>query len=174
MKKISLIIVFIFLCFFITACDDTDNLEETKTSDGEIDSIEEVTKKRGTLICTRSATATNAEPFFNYTIDYKDDEILKLHSIEGVTSEDSSVLDEYEEAYKKINSNYVGLKYYDTSVYRTDNSVTWDTTINYEKIDIGALLDLEGEENNIIENGKAKLSTWLELSKKVGTTCSEK
>ncbi len=173
MKKISLIILFIVLSLFLTACENNDEVKE-KTNEGKIDSIDDVTSTKGTLVCTRSASADNAEPFFNYTIDYKDDEILKLHSIEGITSEDSSVLDEYEEAYKKINSYYVGLKYYDTNVYRTNNSVTWDTTINYEKIDIGALLDLEGEEDNIIENGKAKLSTWLELSKKVGTTCSEK
>lgn len=173
MKKISLIIFFIILSLFLTACDNTEEVKESDNN-GKIDNINEITKKKGTLVCTRSATANNAEPFFNYTIDYKDDEILKLHSIEGITSNDSSVLDEYEEAYKKINSNYVGLKYYDTDVIRTNNSVTWDTTINYEKIDIGALLDLEGEEDNIIENGIAKLSAWLEFSKKVGTTCSEK
>lgn len=175
MKKISLSILVIILCFFLTACDnDTTKIDTIENDDGKIDSIDEVTKKKGTLICTRTATANNAEPFFNYTINYKNDEILSLHSIEGLTSSDSSVLDEYEEAYRKISSYYTDLKYYDTEVTRNNNTVTWDTTINYEKIDIAALLELEGEDDNIIENGKAHLSTWLELAKKVGTTCVEK
>ncbi len=167
MKKISLIITLILLSFVALACS-----KEEATTDGKIDSIEEVTKKRGTLICTRSATSTNSEPFFQYTIDYNNDKILKLHSIEGITSTDSSILDTYYDSYEKISSYYKDLKYYDTNVTRKNNTVTWDTIINYEKIDINALLALEGEEDNIIKNGQASLTLWLELAKKVGTACT--
>ena len=174
MKKISIGVLLIILCLFLSACGNEELTDNVDSDDGNIDSIDDLTHKKGTLVCTRSATATNAEPFFNYIIDYKNDEILKIHSIEGITSADSSVLDEYEDAYKKIASYYVDLKYYDTDVKRENDKVTWETTINYSKVDLDELLALEGKSNNIIEDGKAKLSSWLELGKKVGTTCNEK
>ena len=68
---------------------------------------------------------------------------------------------------------YEGLKYYDNIVTRTDNSIISDTTINYAKIDIDKLLEIEGEEDNVIENGKVKLSTWLNFAKKFGVTCED-
>ena len=170
MKKISISILLIVLCLYVTGCSDNiDSVIDSEES-GKIDSIDDLTRKKGTLLCTRSATATNAEPFFSYVIDYKNDEILKIHSKEGITSSVSSVLDEY----KKIANNYVNIKYYDTQVKREHDKVTWETTINYQKIDLNKLLELEGEENNIIDDGKAKLSSWLELGEKVGTTCVEK
>ena len=173
MKKNSLIVLLGLFIFIVGCSQSGESNTATTSNDGKIDSIDEVSASRGTLHCTRSATATNATPFFEYTIDYKNGEILRLHSIEGITSEDSAVLDEYEDAYKKISSYYTDLKYYDTDVIRNSNKVTWDTTINYEKIDINSLLALEGEEDNIIKDGKASLEVWLELAKKVGTTCVE-
>ena len=35
------------------------------------------------------------------------------------------------------------------------------------------LLEIEGEEDNIIENGKAKVEKWLTLAKKFGTECED-
>lgn len=49
----------------------------------------------------------------------------------------------------------------------------YDAIINYDKIDIDKLLEIEGEEDNIIVGNKAKLSLWLELAGKVGTVCEE-
>ena len=56
---------------------------------------------------------------------------------------------------------------------RDGNSVTYTATISYDKININKLLQIEGEEDNIIKNGQAKLSLWLELASKVGTVCEE-
>ena len=109
----------------------------------------------------------------SYEVYYEDDYVTILHSTEEVTSDDSSVLDTYEEAYKNIFKQYEGLKYYDNIVTRTDNSIISDTTINYAKIDIDKLLEIEGEEDNVIENGKVKLSTWLNFAKKFGVTCED-
>ena len=60
------------------------------------------------------------------------------------------------------------------SLIKDDNSVTRDTTIDYEHVDIDKLLHIEGNEDNIIdENGKASLDMWLALAKKFGTVCNE-
>ena len=36
---------------------------------------------------------------------------------------------------------------------------------------IDKLIEIEGEEDNVFENKIPKVSKWLDLSKKFGTTC---
>lgn len=127
----------------------------------------------GVKKCTRTGTVTNGSTEMNYEVYYKGEDVVLLHSTEKIISDSSSVLDTYEEAYKSIFKQYEGLEYYDNKVTRSNNSVTNEITINYEKIDMGKLLDIEGEENNVIENGKVKLDTWLSFAKKYGVTCED-
>ena len=168
MKKNKIIFIVIIFTLIITGCG------HKKPSKDVIESKDQLNNKSGSMSCTRQVNApSGVKPTPSYDITYKNNEILVLHSIEGIESSTKENLDEYEEAYKKINNNYKGLKYYDSKVTRTDNSVTRDTTINYEKININKLLEIEGEEDNIIENGKASLKLWLKFAKKFGTTCHE-
>lgn len=127
----------------------------------------------GVKKCTRTGTVTNGSTEMNYEVYYKGEYVVLLHSTEKIISDSSSVLDTYEEAYKSIFKQYEGLEYYDNKVTRSNNSVTNEITINYEKIDMGKLLDIEGEEDNVIENGKVKLDTWLSFAKKYGVTCED-
>lgn len=156
-KLILLIIIIGFVCL-ITGCNSNSE-KENKTSQ--------------ILNCSRKANVTNGEASLTYKIQYKGDNIEVLQSTEKITSKQASILDEYETAYKKIFENYEKLEYYDNEVTRDDNSVTSTTIINYEKIDTTKLLEIEGEEDNIIEDGKAKLSKWKTLAEKFGTTCNE-
>ena len=127
----------------------------------------------GVKKCTRTGTVTNGSTEMNYEVYYKGEYVILLHSTEKIISDSSSVLDTYEEAYKNIFKQYEGLEYYDNKITRSSNSVTNEITINYEKIDMGKLLDIEGEEDNVIENGKVKLDTWLSFAKKYGVTCED-
>ena len=127
----------------------------------------------GVKKCTRTGTVTNGSTEMNYEVYYKVEYVVLLHSTEKIISDSSSVLDTYEEAYKSIFKQYEGLEYYDNKITRSSNSVTNEITINYEKIDMGKLLDIEGEENNVIKNGKVKLDTWLSFAKKYGVTCED-
>ncbi len=127
----------------------------------------------GVKKCTRTGTVTNGSTEMNYEVYYKGEDIVLLHSTEKIISDSSSVLDTYEEAYKSIFKQYEGLEYYDNKITRSSDSVTNEITINYEKIDMGKLLDIEGEENNVIENGKVKLDTWLSFAKQYGVTCED-
>ena len=183
MEKLSKILfISIFSVMLFTGCSNNEQSveenivkETVKESDGSIKSVADLSSRKGELSCSRKATASEGiSPAFNYYIKYKDDNILELHAIEMVISSNQESLDIYEEAYEDINKNYYGLKYYDTEVIRKDNSVTRDTIINYDKIDIDALLDIEGEEDNVIVDGKAKLDVWLDFAGKFGTTCVEK
>ena len=164
------IFILILVCtIFLTAC--SSKKDETKVeSNGEVINISSMKHKK----CSRTGNAgSGIDVSLNYDLYYTGDILNILHSEEKVVATNESDLDTYEEAYKKIYKNYEGLKYYDAKVERGDTSVTSDLTINYDKIDIDALLSIEGEDDNIIENGKAKVDKWISLAKKFGTKCED-
>lgn len=124
------------------------------------------------LTCSREASAgSGVDVNLDYEIYYQGEYIQILHSTEQVVTDDQDTLDEYEDAYKGIYKNYEGLKYYDNTVTRTNDSVTSDTVINYGKIDTDKLLAIEGEEDNVIKDGKVKLDDWLDFAEQFGTKC---
>ena len=180
MKKTSFIILVILISFLVCGCtkekEETNVVESngTTTIKQTIVDSDFNEKGTGTLNCTTKAVAAEGiDVAINYIINYKRGNILNLLSVQKIISSEQSNLDLYENAFADIEKNYSGLKYYDTSVVRDSNSVTYTININYEKIDVDKLLEIEGAEDNIIEKGKAKLSLWLALAEKLGTVCEE-
>lgn len=166
MKKIKIIIVIIISIFIVTACNSNNKIK----SNGTTVDTSKMTHKH----CTRSASASSGvEAELYYDIYYTGDTMNIIESTETVTTSDKDTLKQYQSAYEGINEHYKDLKYYDSTVTVNDDSVTRHTVINYDKIDINKLLKIEGEEDNIIENGQAKVQLWLDLAKKVGTKCEE-
>ena len=126
----------------------------------------------GIIKCSRTGSIDGAKSQMFYELYYDGKYLNKLHSSEQVISDDEEILDVYEDAYKNIYKAYEGLRYYDAKVNRDSDSVVTDVTINYEKIDIEALLDIEGEEDNVIDkDGKVRLDTWLNFAEKFGVEC---
>ena len=154
MKKSKLLVLIIISLLLVVGCKSNTSADEVHQH------------------CTREGKIEgDGKVELNYDIYYKGDNLNLLISEEKVISDDEEQLTTYENAYKEIHKNYEGLKYYDTEVIREDTSVTSKIKINYAKIDIGALLDIEDAKDNIIKNGKAKVKKWKELAKKFGTTC---
>lgn len=174
-------VILFILIFLISGCSkETDkksnNAKKDDSTDTNLKSSNNHldTSGSGSLKCTRVASASSGvDVSLNYELQYENGIVLLLHSVEKITSSSSKNLDEYETAYKKIAQNYDGLEYYDTNVTRTENTVVNDTTINYEKLDMDSLLAIEGEEDNVVEDGKVKLATWLAFAEKFGTVCEE-
>lgn len=126
----------------------------------------------GVMQCSRTGTIDGARSQMFYELYYEGEYLTVLHSSEQVISEDQEILDVYEDAYENIYKSYEGLEYYDAEVIRDSDSVITDVTVNYEKIDIDALLAIEGEEDNVIDkDGKVKLQTWLNFAEKFGVEC---
>ncbi len=181
--KLALILICILL---LAGCNEQSNntkskveenssntsINESSQSEKEIEIKEEDIAGMEKLTCTREASAgTDTEVNLDYELYYQGDYIQILHSKEEIITEDQDTLDEYEQAYRSIYSHYKDLDYYDTAVIRTENSVTNDTVINYGKIDTDKLLEIEGEEDNVIKDGKVKLEDWLDFAEQFGTTC---
>lgn len=179
MMKKSKWLILIFSCILImTGCENGEAASSVNgTSDTTVirsnnDDIN--TSGSGKLSCTREAFAgDDVDVDLSYELEYMNGYVQTLHSVEKIVSSSSDSLDEYEEAYEKIADNYKGLKYYDINISRTEDTVVNDTFINYEKIDMKRLLEIEGEEDNVVEDGKVKLETWLGFAEAFGTVCEE-
>ena len=178
MKKLISLFLVLIICCFMCGCgkEEIPSSDVTGTTNIKQGIVSEDFDEDGTgkLKCSQEAVAGEGiDVDLSYLVSYKNGNILELVSIQKVVSSDKSSLDLYENAYRGISKNYDNLKYYDGVVVRDSNSVTYTITINYDKIDIKKLLEIEGEEDNIVKNGKAKLSLWLDLAGKMGTVCEE-
>ncbi len=173
-KKISnLLFVFILLVCFITGCETKKDNTDSDSKKDTIKSVSDLSSSTGQLHCTRNAIVEGGSGEFNYYVDYIGDDITYISSIDSVTISDSAKRKEFEDAYLKIDDYYKDIDYYYSKVDVSGDTVTHTIKINYEKIDISKLIEIEGEEDNIYENNKAKLSKYFELAKKNGVTCSE-
>ena len=168
MNKIKLLVLSFSFLFFITGCttDENTNLENDYKTEG----FKHIT-------CTRDAYTTdeNTTVSINYDLYYDDEGYLQiLKSKEEIVSSNSDILTQYEEAYKSIYELYENIDYYTNKVTRDDNKVISTTSINYGKVDMDKIMEIEGEEDNVkVENGKIKLSDWKSFAKEYGTTCSD-
>lgn len=168
MKKYSIFCLLILCAFLAVGCDNGQDGNSSRVNQSMLN-ID--TSDMETLQCSRNGEADGLTTDLQYEVFYQGDYIQILHSIEKVMSEDQDILDQYEKAYRDIFANYEGLEYYDNEITRAKDSITSDTVINYGKIDMDKLLEIEGEEDNVIEDGKVKLNTWLEFAEQFGVTC---
>lgn len=161
MKKGIVFLFAIILVFTVTACDkkESDRVSES-------DQIH--------ITCNRTGTIDeNSGAKMTYEVYYTGDIINYIESTEVVTSTSSSVLDTYEAAYKKIHDYYTDIDHYETELIRTTTTVTSKMYIDYDKINIKELVELEGEEDNIFEDNLPKMSKYREFAKKIGITCED-
>ncbi len=177
MKKNKLLVIVICL-LMLSGCVKKDKVEIVNTSNKKGEQADNANqninvKGSGKLSCTREGNAIEGLSVeFHYYVTYEDGILLNLHSVEKVSGDSQDGLDQYEDAYKKISESYKDIKYYDMIVTRDDNSVTNDTTINYEKVDIDKIIKVEGTDNNIFnDDKKPTLKKWLKLGDTVGITC---
>ncbi len=170
-KKLLSSILIIVLCLLITGCGkETKNTETIIESNGK--NVDLSSKKH--KICKGDGHIdSNSQANMIYDIYYKDNIIYLLKSQQQIISSNKETLDTYEQSFKGIASHYEGLEYYDTEITKTETSVNYIITINYEKIDTKKLIEIEGEEDNIFDNGYARLDKWVALSSQFGVTCEE-
>lgn len=164
MKKVSRLLLIVLVLFLITGC----NSEKLEDKDYDIADLNHIS-------CTRDAYVDDEDTSvdININVYYDDAGYIKMfNSKEEIKSSNIEVLDKYEKAYKDVYKEYEKIKYYDNVVTRDSNKVTSTTIINYGKVDMDKVLEIEGEEDNVkVVNGKIKISDWKEFAEKYGTRC---
>lgn len=175
-NKIVLFLVLLSVVFLVTGCkkDNTDVINMSNTegtvSDNPLNNID--ANGSGNLLCTRSAEMpTGIEGEFKYSINYKDGVIKILHSMEKVTSNDKSILEDYEKSYNTIKERYSDVKGYNINITKDKNSVTYDSVQYYDQINFDELIEIEGNENKLYDDNELKLKDWYNFTKQFGMTC---
>lgn len=171
MKKMF-IILFVGL-LFVVACDSKKSVEPKNTTSPSPTSTETVSKEQIHEHCVRDGSIKGGSTDLSYEVYYTGDRLNRVESKETVISEQSSILDTYEEAYRTIHANYKDVDYYYTEVIREDDRVTSIIQIDYDHVDADTLLDLEGDENNVYENKIPKIAKFKVLGQKVGMICTK-
>lgn len=142
------IIMGLFLCF-VCGCSDENYIECNNSS-----SLEDNLSVRS-----------------QYILYYKGSYITKVKSKEFIESTDASLLEKYkiqiEEDYKEFNQ----LDYYSNTVSIEDDTLISSTIINYEKIDMKKLIEIDSSNQEMITNGKIKLEDLKRLYLQGGATC---
>ncbi len=176
MTKIKRISLFIFIICLVLVTGCKNNVDVVNTSNKQGDTADDPyqninVKGSGKLECSREGNAINGlTADFKYFVTYDKGIMKVLHSIEKVSGDDKDSLDQYEDAYNKIKDNYKDIKYYDINVIREDDSVSIDMNINYEKVDVKKVIEMESD-TIYDDDNRPILKKWLERGKKAGLTC---
>ena len=131
-------------------------------------------KKDGKLICTYKYKDQDITITTKYIVNYKNKYVTNLKTIEKITSDNQTILIEYRDKLKENYSLYNDIKYYDNKVRLIQNTVTSTTEINYNKIDINKLIELDKNNKYLFEDKKIHLNKFKELYKKNGAKCKYK
>ena len=150
MKKYLLLLI----VFFVIGCGKNDTLK--------------------TATCTLSSNdvVNGYKTTANYEINYKNDVVESVKTVETVESENSDLLKTMEDylntTYSTMNNNYGG---YTFNVINKDNKVVSTTTIDYNKMNIEKFVSENTVLKPYVKNNKLTLEGIKTLYTSVGAIC---
>ncbi len=127
--------------------------------------------KKENIVCINTLNENNVKIDSEYTIIYSGKYVDKLKTIEKVTSDDQNELEKYKDLLMDYYNSFNKIDYYVNTVSIEGNTLISSTTINYEKIDINKLIEIDENNKKIISDKKVKLSTLKKLYIDQGATC---
>lgn len=131
----------------------------------------------GTLVCSSTSYEDGIEYKLEYSATYKNRKVIKVKSIERITLDeaDEELLEEYRTALKELYSEYNELDYYENNISIKDTTLNSVTTINYQKIDMNKLLDIDSSIEKIVDKNNNVLVTKLKKQyQSTGAICHYK
>lgn len=154
MKKISKnwqVILGVFIIVFLTTgCNSNKDLSIT---------------------CTRTMNQNNITTSIKYNIEYSDDYVTRVKSVETVETDNSEILNTYKEEIESSYSPYQDIDYYEYNVDINDNKLTFTTDVNYEKVDTDKLLDIDSNNSELIKDGKIEVDSLKTVYENLGAIC---
>ena len=134
----------------------------------------DITVKEEKMVCTRTGNMNNLEMDFNYEVYYEGNNVNKVQTTEKITSEDTSVLEQSKQQIENLYSNFDNIENYNYNVVIEGNTLTSTTDINYEKIDIDELLEIDSSISQLLNNdNKIDLEKITQVYEQTGATCEK-
>lgn len=125
------------------------------------------------MVCNSSTTSDEVKRTSSYNVTYKNGYVTKLETTESITTASSSKLLLYKSALEKQYEDYNNIKYYDNSITIKGNELISKTIIDYSKVDTKKMIEVNKENENLIVNGKVKVSALESLYKKNNISCKK-
>lgn len=162
MRKVLVLLV---LLLSLTGCG------EEKKNDNQV-----VEPKLSTITC-KTDGAIEGDGYSvetNYKINYSDDYVDNVETIETVVSDDEDILDSMESyldsTYTTAGETYGGYTY---NVSRDGNTLTATVTIDYNVMDLDKYVEDYPTMESYIEDGKFLVDGITEIYESLGTTCED-
>ena len=134
----------------------------------------DITIKKEKMVCTRTGNMNNLEMDFNYEVYYEGNNVNKVQTTEKITSEDTSVLEQSKQQIENLYSNFDNIENYNYNVVIEGNTLTSTTDINYEKIDIDELLEIDSSISQLLnDDNKIDLEKITQVYEQTGATCEK-
>lgn len=125
-----------------------------------------------TMNCIRNSSKNGMEIDLSYEVTYKDNVVSKIHSVEKIISETEN-LEQYKELVEKTYAPYTDIKYYDTNVVIDGNVLISTANVDYSKIDVDKLIEVDPAHQNLFKDGKVYLEDIISFYEDAGATCEK-
>lgn len=128
-------------------------------------------EENGVLTCTRTAKQGNIDLSLNYKITYTGEYVNTIETTEIVKSEDQNTLNLYKSQIENVYKHYKEIDYYENEITLEGNTLTSKTTIDYEHINTDKLIEIDSANEQILKDGKAKVSDFRTMYENIGASC---
>lgn len=130
-------------------------------------------KENNTMNCVYHISQSGIDMDSSYIVDYEDDYVISIKSIEKVTSDDLTALDLLKKQIEEKYLPYKNLEYYDYNIEIEGNTVISTVNIDYSKIDTDKMIEIDASNSQVIKDGKIRLSTIEKMYKSIGVNCTK-
>lgn len=128
-------------------------------------------EENGVLTCTRTAKQGNIDLSLNYKITYTGEYVNTIETTEIVKSDDQNTLNLYKSQIENVYKPYKEIDYYENEITLEGNTLTSKTTIDYEHINTDKLIEIDSANEQILKDGKAKVSDFRTMYENIGASC---
>lgn len=123
--------------------------------------------------CSRTINQSSIKMNLSYDVTYKGDYVTKVESTEEVITDDTETLEVYKTQIENTTSMFKDIEYYDHNIEINGDTLTSTITIDYEKIDTDALIELDSSMKQLIKDGKVSVEDIESVYNQLGITCEK-
>ena len=133
------------------------------------------TEQEQKMICTRTSNINGVKIDLRYEVTYQGNNVNKVESTEKVESDSKETLNTYKEAVENLYSNFDNIENYKYNVIIEGYTLTSTVNIDYTKIDINELLEIDSSVQQLLnDNKKVDLDKITQVYESAGAVCEVK
>ena len=126
------------------------------------------------LLCTYTSKVDNLTIKATHSISIKDKYVTTLITKEVLSSNDVDTLYNYKSLLEDKYSKYQDIKYYDNKMTISNNELIITTKIDYQKIDVTKLIEIDKNNKQLFTNNKVYYKDLKKQYEQLGAICKYK